>query len=217
MNRRNQRPLLYEGEVEALRKIKKPVRPGVVSLLSALFMAAILVVLGKAGVFNDLFAGPRLPLPRGAAGFSLGMDIGDFLAKYPALSKAFHDYNGDPRFKVVAVGQPAGKGGPSSVDLVFFQGKLFDVAASWESDKTAPPSLWEIAHQYRRWVQSGGVPKAMGKDVKLSEWYLKDSATEMVLRDLTYPQLTQGWEEIRDSLNKDAQTAFAKYRNQIAG
>ena len=38
------------------------------------------------GILQDLFAGPKIPLPREVLGFSLGMSLDDVLQKYPLMN-----------------------------------------------------------------------------------------------------------------------------------
>jgi hypothetical protein len=52
----------------------------------------------------------------------------------------------------------------------------------------------------------------MGDRVMLREWRYADGPSEMVLRDLDYPDHPQRWQDLRDASNATAQTAFSKYR-----
>ena len=69
------------------------------------------------------------------------------------------------------------------------------------------------AHEYRRWKsKASGAPEDLGNNVILKEWHFNDNQTEMTLRSLDYTGKVQKWQDLRDTGNDAAQTAFAKYR-----
>lgn len=51
-----------------------------------LFALILLTALWSAGVFNALFAGPKIPLPRQVDELTLGMTLDEVVAKYPMLN-----------------------------------------------------------------------------------------------------------------------------------
>jgi hypothetical protein len=51
-----------------------------------LFALILLAALWSAGVFNALFAGPKVPLPRQVDDLTLGMTLDEVVAKYPLLN-----------------------------------------------------------------------------------------------------------------------------------
>lgn len=181
------------------------------------FLFALLLFAGiwSTGVFKSFFAGPKIPLPRDAGGFSLGMSLDDVLQRFPTAKKKLRPFNNDPDFKIVTLDTAAGVTGATSVDLLFYlpNSKLYFISATWDGDSANTIPVTEWAHQYRRWTKNGnGVPEPLGNDVTLKEWHFDDTHTEMVLRDLTYTNHLQRWQDIRDSSNDAAQQAFAKYR-----
>ena len=174
-----------------------------------------LSALWSMGVFRELTAGPKIPLPRQVLNLSLGMSMEDVAKLFPGLKKKLRPYNGDAQFKIATVDNKDGVTEASTIDLLFFlpNDKLYFVSTTWNGDaaRLLPFSDW--AHQYRRWshtVHPDG--ENLGSDVLLTEYHFDDQATEMVLRDLKYTDHTQRWQDLRDASNPDAQAAFAKYR-----
>lgn len=55
-------------------------------LLAFLAAFVILAAIWSTGIFNSLFAGPKVPLPRQVADLSLGMTLDEVLAKYPMMN-----------------------------------------------------------------------------------------------------------------------------------
>ena len=55
-------------------------------VLAGLFLVLILFALWGSGAFKELFAGPKIPLPREVGNLSLGMTLDEVLAKYPLLN-----------------------------------------------------------------------------------------------------------------------------------
>ena len=51
-----------------------------------LFALVLLAALWSAGVFNSIFAGPKVPLPRQVDDLALGMTLDEVLAKYPMMN-----------------------------------------------------------------------------------------------------------------------------------
>jgi hypothetical protein len=184
----------------------------------AVGLLAVLVLLAaiwSTGAFKSFFAGPRTPLPRSAAGLTLGMPMAEVLQKYPGLKKELRPFNNDPKFQIATLTPALGLAGASSMDLLFYipTGKLYFLSAMWESETAKGIPLEQWAHQYRRWNQGGGGnPESLGNNVLLKEWDFKDSQTEMILRNLAYSDHLQRWQDLRDDTDEPAQDAFAKYR-----
>jgi hypothetical protein len=179
------------------------------------FFALILVLTAalSSGWIQDLFAGPKIPLPRQSADFSLGISKEDFLQKFPSAKKKFRSYNDDPLFSIVTVDKSMGLAGASSADLLFFQDNLYFISATWDSAEAKDIPLDQWVKQYRRWGHAAGSgPQNLGDNVLLKEWHFDDKKTEMTLMDLNYTDHMQRWQNIRDASNEPAQTAFAKHR-----
>lgn len=184
-------------------------------VIGFLFALIILGAIWSSGVFKEFFAGPKIPLPRETAGFSLGMSLDDVEKAYPDTKKKLRSFNNDPQFEIVTLGPSEGMTGATSADLLFYlpNGKLYFVSATWDGDSAKGIPLDDWAHQYRRWNKNAsGSPEPLGNDVLLKEWHFDDTHTEMILRDLNYSSHLQRWQDIRDSSNDAAQAAFAKYR-----
>ncbi len=180
-----------------------------------IFALLILCAIWSTGVFKQFFAGPKIPLPRETAGLSLGMSLDDILQRFPTAKKKMRAFNNDPDFKIVTLDAAAGVTGATSVDLLFYlpNSKLYFISATWDGDSASTIPVTDWAHQYRRWNKNtNGAPEPLGNDVTLKEWHFDDTHTEMVLRDLSYSNHMQRWQDIRDSSNDAAQQAFAKYR-----
>src|SRR5262249_11773505 len=54
--------------------------------VGALLGAIILAALWSTGVFSNIFAGPKVPLPRQVNDLALGMTLDEVIAKYPMLN-----------------------------------------------------------------------------------------------------------------------------------
>jgi hypothetical protein len=179
------------------------------------FLFALIVLTGiwSTGVFREAFAGPKIPLMREAAGFSLGMTRDEVRQKIPALKKKLRGFNSDPEFKIATLGKESGLKDASSVDLLFFQGKLYFISAMWEREQAQLVPVADWAKQFRRWTRAkSGKPEPLAGDVLLKEWHFNDGTTEMTLRDLNYSEHQQRWQDLRDASNGEAQAAFSKYR-----
>lgn len=184
-------------------------------VIGFIFALIILAAIWSTGVFKEFFAGPKIPIPRETAGFSLGMTLDDLLQKYPAAKKKLRSFNNDPQFTIVTLDASTGVTAATSADLLFYipNSKLYFISATWDGDSAKTIPLTEWAHQYRRWNKNAsGSPESLGNDVLLKEWHFDDTHTEMILRDLNYSDHIQRWQDIRDASNDAAQQAFAKYR-----
>lgn len=182
-------------------------------VIGLLFALIVLTGLWSAGLFREVFAGPKIPIVRQAAEFSLGMSQDEIRKKYPALKKKLRAFNNDPVFKIATLTESSGLTTASSVDLLFFNGKLYFISAMWEAAKAESVPLAEWAKQYRRWARSkNGQPESLAGNVLLKEWNFNDGPTEMTLRDLNYTDHMQRWQDLRDASNEEAQSAFSKYR-----
>lgn len=190
-----------------------PSSPWKAKVIGILFFFILLTVLWGAGIFKELFAGPKIPIPRETAGFSLGMEKADLLNKYPDLKKKLRPFNNDPLFQIATLTASSGITGASSVDLLFYKDQLYFISSMWDSEAAKAVPLEDWAKQYRRWSRdSTGGPESLGAEVLLREWHFNDGKTEMTLRNLSYTGHLQKWQDLRDSDNSPAQTAFAKYR-----
>jgi hypothetical protein len=183
--------------------------------LASIGLLILLSALWSAGVFHELTAGPKIPLPRDVAGLTLGMSQAQVAQKFPDLKKKLRPYNGDPQFKIATVDKLDGLTEATTMDLLFFlpNDRLYFVSTTWDGDPAAKLPFADWAHQYRRWTKTsnpGG--EALGNDVLLKEYHFNDMATEMTLRDLNYTSHVQRWQDLRDASNQDAQAAFSKYR-----
>jgi hypothetical protein len=183
-------------------------------VLMVLFLLAAALWVG--GFWQNLFAGPNIPLPRQSGSLSLGMPESQVLKLYPTVQKKLRPFNNDPLFQIADLAPPDGlESGWSSLSLLFFQGQLYYFSILWDGPaaQTVPLESW--IHQYRRWNPRGsqGRPnQMMGDKINLQEWYFNDQKTEMTLRNLDYDAKSQRWQDLRDAANSDAQAAFAKYR-----
>ena len=180
-----------------------------------LFALVLLTALWSAGVFNSLFAGPKVPLPRQSGEIALGTDMESVLKKFPDARKKLRPFNNDSQFRIVSLTLPAGAGTPTTQDLIFYipNNKLYFISTMWEADKGAQVPIEDWAHEYRRWKsKASGAPEDLGNNVILKEWHFNDNQTEMTLRSLDYTGKVQKWQDLRDTGNDAAQTAFAKYR-----
>ncbi len=183
-----------------------------------LFTLLLFGILWTSGVFKDLFAGPKIPLPRQVLNISMGMTWDQLLQKYPELKKKIRSFNDDPLFKIATLDAACGLTGASSLDLLFFKKQLYFLSASWEGEGAKPIPLEVWQHQYRRWDKTPSQDKQpLGPQVHYKEWQFNDGLTEMTLRDLDYPDHLQRWQDLRDASNLEAQAAFAKYRLEAGG
>jgi hypothetical protein len=169
------------------------------------------------GIIQNALAGPAIPLPRQTSEFALGMDEDAIIQKYPQIKKSMRKFNNDPLFQIVTLTTKDGLAGASSVDLLFYKKTLYFVSTMWDGDNAKTVALKDWASEYRRWNKRGTDSEPLGDQVLLKEWHFSDSQTEMILRDLNYPDHIQRWQDIRDASNSEAQAAFAKYRLDSAG
>jgi len=184
--------------------------------LAALILLVLFVGLWSSGALHNLFAGPKIPIPRDNAGFTFDMNKASLLAQYPKAKKKFRTFNNDPLFSIVTLDPKDGLKGASTVDLLFFKDQLYYISASWSGDLAATAPVEDWAKQYRRWNQnSTSGTERLGEKVELKEWHFNDEKTEMVLRNLNYPDHVEKWRELRDATNDMAQSAFAKYRIEV--
>jgi len=186
-------------------------------VLASISILVILSGVWSTGIIQDALAGPKIPLPRQDAEFLLGMTKNEIMKKYPKLKKRLRKYNDDKVFRIAKLDSADGLTGASSVELLFYQDQLYYVSAMWDRDSAKNIPLLEWAKQYRRWGRNAkGVSESLGDQVYLKEWNFADAQTEMVLRDLNYPDHVQRWQDLRDTSNSEAQAAFAKYRLDVA-
>jgi hypothetical protein len=206
----------------AAKSPRKPAAPeaagkGKWIALGVLMLAIILTALWTAGVFKNVMAGPKTPLPRQAADFILGSTMDEFLQKFPKAKRKFRPFNNDPLFSIVTLDKSLGLNNTATADILFFKDRLYFVSAAWEAEQVQAVPLEDWVKQYRRWNHSSSAgAETLGPQVKLKEWYFKDGSTEMVLRDLNSPGHIQRWQELRDAADTEAQEAFAKYRLDVS-
>src|ERR1041384_8075649 len=203
------------GKTSILRGLfSSPWKVGVL-WIGGVFLVAAGILAWNSPLVQDLFAGPKIPLPRQVGDLSLGTPQDQILQKYPEVKNALRPYNDDPLFKIATLQvenkvpsslaskrekKKASPGivsekampvlGASTVDLLFFQGKLYYLSATWEGDpaKAVPAAQW--VEDFRRWNPRRTSPtevQSMGDQVLLKEWRYADGKTEMTLRDLNYP------------------------------
>ncbi len=178
-----------------------------------LFTILLVGILWSSGVFKDLFAGPKIPLPRQVLSISMGMTWDQLLQKFPDLKKKIRPFNDDPLFKIATIDKQGGLTGASSLDLLLFKNQLYFLSATWEGGEANSIPLDDWQRQYRRWDKTPSQDKQpLGPQVHYKEFQFNDGLTEMTLRDLDYPDHLQRWQDLRDASNLDAQAAFAKYR-----
>ena len=128
------------------------------------------------------------------------------------LKKTLRPFNNDPLFGITTLNAQTGLSDASSMDLLFFKGRLYFISAMWEGDNAKKVTVDDWVHQFRRWIKPSAGTESLGNDVSLKEWHFKDDATEMTLRDLNYNGKLQRWQDLRDGSNAEAQAAFQKYR-----
>lgn len=189
---------------------------GKTAILALLVLLLVVAALWMGGFWQNLFAGPNIPLPRQNGNLSLGMPESQVLQFYPKVQKKLRPFNNDPNFKIADLASTDGlESGWSTLSLLFFKGRLYYFSVLWDGSaaQTVPLKTW--VHEYRRWSphnRLGHQSQMMGDNIKLQEWYFDDQKTEMTLRDLDYEGKSQRWQDLRDASNADAQAAFAKYR-----
>jgi hypothetical protein len=186
------------------------------AILAGLFLLLVATALWVGGFWQNLFAGPNIPLPRQNAPLSLGQAESQVIQFYPKVEKKLRPFNNDPTFQIADLapsdGLPAGW---SSLSLLFFKGQLYYFSILWDGAAAQAIPLDDWIRQYRRWNPRGNQGRdnqMMGDKIKLQEWYFNDQKTEMTLRNLDYDGKSQRWQDLRDAANSDAQSAFAKYR-----
>ncbi|MGH7739097.1 MAG: hypothetical protein ACREL1_03015 [bacterium] len=187
---------------------------------AAILVLLVLLLIGAAlwmgGFWQNLFAGPNIPLPRQNGNLSLGMPESQVLQLYPKVQKKLRPFNNDPNFKIVDLVSSDGlEPGWSTLSLLFFKGQLYYFSVLWDGAAAQAVPLKTWVHEYRRWSprnRLGHQSQMMGDNIKLQEWSFDDQKTEMTLRDLDYENKSQRWQDLRDASNADAQAAFAKYR-----
>src|SRR5277367_1280734 len=86
------------------------------------FIGFLVILTGvwSSGIVQDMLAGPKIPLPRQAAGLSLGMSLQDVLQKYPVKKKKIRPFNNDPEFSIIDLDDQASlSGNASGLELLF--------------------------------------------------------------------------------------------------
>jgi hypothetical protein len=185
--------------------------------LGFIFLLVVGVGVWNTGIVQNALAGPAIPLPRQSSEFALGMDEDAIIKNHPEIKKTIRKFNNDPLFQIVTLTTKDGLTDASSVDLLFYKKTLYFVSTMWDGDKAKNVALKDWASEYRRWNKRGTDSEPLGDQVLLKEWHFADPQTEMILRDLNYPEHIQRWQDIRDASNSEAQAAFAKYRLDGAG
>jgi hypothetical protein len=181
-----------------------------------LVLVLISTALWVGGFWQNLFAGPNIPLPRQTSQLTLGLNLEQVLQLYPGVQKELRPYNNDPLFRIADLTPSDGlPSNLSGLSVLFFKDQLYYVLSSWEGTAAQAIPVDDWVHQYRRWNLRGGQgeqSQVLGGQNLLREWYFSDSKTEMVLRTMNYENKIQRWQDLRDASNTDAQAAFAKYR-----
>jgi hypothetical protein len=199
-------------------KVRSP-RLGAKSRATVLVLLVLLLIsaaLWVGGFWQNLFAGPNIPLPRQNGPLSLGMPESQVLQLYPKVQKKLRPFNNDPLFQIADLTASDGiQAGWSTLSLLFFKGQLYYFSVLWDgaAAQTIPLDAW--IRQYRRWNPRGNQGQQnqmMGDKINLKEWYFNDQKTEMTLRNLDYDSKSQRWQDLRDASHLEAQAAFAKYR-----
>jgi hypothetical protein len=163
------------------------------------------------GMVVRIKRGPEIPLPRDGSALRLGLTADE--AKNILGKLDMRSYNNDPDFGIVSLKKPKNlPGNPEALDLVFYKKKLFFLSQQWNvADPTR--DMLQMAYKFRRWVRPGGGQlQSLGTDTTLQEWYLRDQATEVILRELKYPGHIQQMMDVRDAADPEAVAAFAKHR-----
>lgn len=189
-------------------------------LLALGMLGACLLVLFlfTSGVMKDLFAGPKIPLPRQVAQVSLGQTLEDLQARFTGLKKLLRPYNNDPDFKIATLTTANGLTGATKADFIFFHNQLYFISAEWDGTNSQAIPYEDWTRQFRRWNKlSHPQDEKLNDQVKLKEWHFADGSTEMTLMHLDYPGNNQLLQQLRDSTNSPAQAAFAKYRLETDG
>ncbi len=186
--------------------------------LGILGVCLLVMFLFSSGIMRDLFAGPKIPLPRQVAQITLGQTLEELQPRFTGLKKLLRPYNNDPQFQIATLTPQDGLTGLAKVDFIFFHNQLYFISAEWDGAdaKALPVEGW--AHQFRRWskVRHPQTEK-LNDQVKLNEWYFADGSTEMTVMHLDYPGNNQTLQQLRDATNSPAQAAFAKYRLETDG
>ncbi|HET9870806.1 MAG TPA: hypothetical protein VFR02_09970 [bacterium] len=189
--------------------------PGRSAVLALLALVLVAAALGAGGLWQDLFAGPKIPLPRQNGPLTLGMPEAQVAQLLPGSRKKLRPFNNDPDFKIAdltsADGLPTGW---STLSLLYYQGRLYYLSVMWNGDAAQALPFDQWVRQYRRWDRGpqGHQTQSMGAQITLEEWHFTDGSTEMTLRNLGYDGKTQRWQDLRDSSDAAAQAAFSKYR-----
>jgi hypothetical protein len=172
----------------------------------------------SSGVLKDLFAGPKVPLPRQVAEVTLGQTLEELQPRFSGLKKLLRPYNNDPEFKIATLTSENGLAGATKADFIFFHNQLYFISAEWDGAKPQSLPFEDWARQFRRWNKTPH-PQAekLNDQVNLKEWHFADGSTEMVLMHLDYPGNNQLLQQLRDATNSPAQAAFAKYRLETDG
>jgi len=181
-----------------------------------LVLVLVSAALWAGGFWQNLFAGPRIPLPRETSGLALGISLEQVIQLYPGVKKELRPYNNDPLFRIADLTSSDGLPSDlSGLSALFFKNQLYYVLSSWEGAPALAVPMDQWVHQYRRWTLHNGQgqpTQVLGGQDLLREWYFSDSQTEMTLRAMNYEGKTQRWQDLRDASNTEAQAAFAKYR-----
>jgi hypothetical protein len=186
-------------------------KAGIVVLAVAILTGFLL----STGVWKDLTAGPKKPLPRSNLSLGFGSDLRDVLAKFPGAKD--RSFNNDPMFRILSLKDRNDlPENAAEAELIFFEGKLYFTTVKWENESALAIPVEAWAREYRRWLRpqpTSNLPlQTTGGETLLQEWYFDDSKTEMVLRNLKFNDMTHRWVDLRDGSNAKAQAAFRQYR-----
>ncbi len=186
--------------------------------MGMLGVCLLVLFLFTSGILRDLFAGPKIPLPRQVGPVTLGQTLEELQPRFTSLKKLLRPYNNDPQFQIATLSIQDGLSGMSKADFIFFHNQLYFISAEWDGAESKALPVNEWAHQFRRWNQTHHPSDEKLKDgVTLNEWNFADGSTEMTVMHLDYPGNNQTLQQLRDATNSPAQAAFAKYRLETNG
>lgn len=154
---------------------------------------------------------PATPIPRGEGVLKLGALEADFKQAFPEARS--RDFNNDPRFRVYTVKGPLPEDAQEA-EVLFHDGKLFFTSLQWE-DASFRRRFETWVKQSQAFLRRGPIESPLfntPEGYRLVEWYLEDTGTEMILRELATPEGSRFWRDLRDRTNTAALTDFAPYR-----
>lgn len=119
--------------------------------LGMLGVCLLALFLYSSGVLKDLFAGPKVPLPRQVAEVTLGQTLEELQPRFSGLKKLLRPYNNDPEFKIATLTSENGLAGATKADFIFFHNQLYFISAEWDGAKPQSLPFEDWARQFRRW------------------------------------------------------------------